>query len=172
MTSTPAAGPPPTLDRFFAAVRRSPVVRSQNRVIAGVCAGLAERLGISTALVRVIAIVVAVIGPGVLLYLTAWLLVPRYDGQIRLERAIRGGDTASVVLLVVTLLAVVPDTLGKAHLSPVMFLVVAGLLVVAFVNGWFRGQGQPAAQGTVGKTAPDPQRREPHPPTPGPQDAP
>jgi phage shock protein PspC (stress-responsive transcriptional regulator) len=162
---------PPTLDRLFAAVRRSPVVRSRSRVIAGVCAGLAEWLGISSTLVRVLAVIVAVFGPGVLLYLAAWLILPRYDGQIRLERAVRGGDAASLVLLVVTLLAIVPDVWGRARLSPVMFLVVAGLLLAASVNGWFRGQGRGPDQGTAGGTDPDPQRREPPPPAPGPQDA-
>ena len=152
-------------------MRRSPVIRSQNRVVAGVCAGLAERLGVPAYLVRLFAVIVAVIGPGVLLYLTAWLLLPRHDGQIRLERAIRSGDIPSVCLLAVTLLAVVPDILGRAHMGPVMFLVVAGLLVAAAAQGWSRGQGPSASRSRAGTSDRDADKDEPPSPAPGPQDA-
>ena len=104
MTTTPASTQTPALDRFFGSLRRSSITRSQNRVIAGVCAGIANRFGVSAAIVRVGAVVLTLFGPGVFLYLLAWLLLPRYDGQIRLERAVRGGDASSIVLLVVALL--------------------------------------------------------------------
>jgi phage shock protein PspC (stress-responsive transcriptional regulator) len=46
-------------------------------VLAGVCAGLARRFGVSAALVR-IAFVVSVVlpGPQVLVYLALWVLMP------------------------------------------------------------------------------------------------
>lgn len=48
-----------------------------NKVIAGVCSGLARRLGLSTKMVR-IAFVVSIIlpGPQVVFYLILWLLLP------------------------------------------------------------------------------------------------
>ena len=67
MTTTPATTPTPALDRFFDSLRRSSVTRSQDRVIAGVCSGIAQRLGVSTAIVRVAAVILAVFGPGVFL---------------------------------------------------------------------------------------------------------
>ena len=109
MTTTPASTPTPALDRFFDSLRRSSVTRSQDRVIAGVCSGIAQRFGISAAIVRVGAVVLALFGPGVFLYLLAWLFLPRYDGQVRLERAIRGGEASSIVLLIVAALAIVRD---------------------------------------------------------------
>lgn len=53
------------------------LVRSKNKVLAGVCAGIAERFGIDPALVRVVwAIAVIFAGLGLWLYLILWLLMP------------------------------------------------------------------------------------------------
>ena len=71
MTTTPQ--PASALDRLFSSLHRSPVTRSKNRVIAGVCGGIAERTGLSPAIVRVGAVVLAILGLGVGLYLLAWL---------------------------------------------------------------------------------------------------
>jgi phage shock protein PspC (stress-responsive transcriptional regulator) len=47
------------------------------RVIAGVCAGLGNRFGISPLLVRVIFLVSLLLpGPQVLIYLAGWILIP------------------------------------------------------------------------------------------------
>lgn len=60
--------------RSLGSFRRS----RDNRVLGGVCGGLAHALNVDVALVRVIAIVLAVItnGVGALAYLAAWLVVP------------------------------------------------------------------------------------------------
>lgn len=51
---------------------------TDDRMIAGVCAGLAEHLGLDVTLVRVLAVVGAVFGLGslVVAYVVAWLLMP------------------------------------------------------------------------------------------------
>lgn len=49
-----------------------------NKVIAGVCGGIAEYFGIDATLVRVIAVVLAFAGGfGLLPYLICWLIMPR-----------------------------------------------------------------------------------------------
>jgi phage shock protein C len=50
----------------------------KGRMVAGVCAGLAEYFGIDVTLVRVVVAVIAVItgGVGVLAYLAAWAIIP------------------------------------------------------------------------------------------------
>ena len=50
----------------------------KGRVVAGVCAGLADYFGLDVTLVRVIVAVVSVItgGAGVLAYLAAWVIIP------------------------------------------------------------------------------------------------
>ena len=62
------------------------LVRSRdNRIVAGVCAGVAGYLGMDVNLVRILAAVLAIITGGVggvLFYLVAWAVIPE-DGQQR-----------------------------------------------------------------------------------------
>jgi len=46
-------------------------------VIAGVCAGIADRFGISRTLVRLLFIVFGLVGAGEVAYLVLWILVPK-----------------------------------------------------------------------------------------------
>jgi phage shock protein C len=55
------------------------LVRSRKgRMVAGICAGVAEYFSLDVTLVRVIVAVIAVItgGAGVLAYLVAWAIIP------------------------------------------------------------------------------------------------
>ncbi|MGH3366656.1 MAG: PspC domain-containing protein [Nocardioidaceae bacterium] len=68
---TPPAGPPPKR-----------LVRSRdNRMIAGVCGGIAEYFDIDTTLVRILVVVGSVLGFGslILAYLIGWILIPEAD---------------------------------------------------------------------------------------------
>ncbi len=59
------------------------LLRAQDgRMLAGVCAGIADYFGLDVTLVRVIWAVVSVItgGAGVLAYLVAWIIIPD-EGQ-------------------------------------------------------------------------------------------
>ncbi len=55
--------------------------RSQkDRIVGGVCGGLAEVLDIDPTLVRLVFVLLALLGGhGVLLYLILWLIMPRED---------------------------------------------------------------------------------------------
>jgi phage shock protein PspC (stress-responsive transcriptional regulator) len=65
-------GDPPTGSRPRRLVREP-----DDRRIAGVCAGLADRLGLDVSLVRVAAVVLALFTPvGLIAYLVAWAIVP------------------------------------------------------------------------------------------------
>jgi phage shock protein PspC (stress-responsive transcriptional regulator) len=49
----------------------------RGRLVAGVCAGLARRFGVSKTLVRVLFVLSCILpGPQVLLYLALWLIMP------------------------------------------------------------------------------------------------
>jgi phage shock protein C len=55
------------------------LVRSRKgRMVAGICAGIADYSGLDVTLVRLIVAVVSVItgGTGVLAYLAAWMIIP------------------------------------------------------------------------------------------------
>jgi phage shock protein C len=54
--------------------------RSPNKMIAGVCAGIAEYFGWDVTLFRVVYVVFSIISvafPGILVYLVLWVVMPR-----------------------------------------------------------------------------------------------
>ena len=58
------------------------LTRSQNKMIAGVCAGIAEYFGWEVTLFRVVFVVVSILSvafPGILVYLVLWVVMPRPD---------------------------------------------------------------------------------------------
>ena len=55
------------------------LVRSNNRIIGGVCGGIAEFLGWEPGLVRVIYVLVSIFSagfPGLLAYIILWIIMP------------------------------------------------------------------------------------------------
>ena len=53
---------------------------SSNRIIAGVCGGIAQWLGWSPTTVRVLYVVVSILSvafPGILVYLILWIVMPK-----------------------------------------------------------------------------------------------
>lgn len=60
-------------------MNKNKLTRSNNRVIAGVCAGLAEWLGWDVALVRILYLVLSILSaafPGILVYIILWIVMP------------------------------------------------------------------------------------------------
>ena len=58
------------------------LTRSSNKMIAGVCAGVAEYFGIDPTVVRLIYVFLSIFTaafPGILLYIIAWLIMPEGD---------------------------------------------------------------------------------------------
>ncbi len=61
---------------------RPKLVRSRDRMIAGVCAGLAEYLGWPVTRVRILYVLVSVLSaafPGTLVYIILWFVMPGPD---------------------------------------------------------------------------------------------
>jgi phage shock protein PspC (stress-responsive transcriptional regulator) len=90
------------LGRFFDWVRSTGIVRGNDRWLAGVCGGIARRAGLSPLVVRVIAIVLAVLGGPVLFaYAVGWALLPDPQGRIHAEQALRGVFEPVIVAIIV-----------------------------------------------------------------------
>ena len=54
--------------------------KSKNRMIAGVCGGIAEWLGWDVTLVRVLYVLVSIFSaafPGILVYIILWIVMPK-----------------------------------------------------------------------------------------------
>jgi phage shock protein C len=65
--------------------RTKTLVRSRdNRMVAGVCGGLAEYFGVDLTLIRVLVAVIALMtgGAGALAYLAAWLIIPEQGENV------------------------------------------------------------------------------------------
>ena len=85
---------------------------STNRVVAGVCAGVAEHLGVSVRTVRIVTIGLSVAAAGIPMYLMLWALAPQDTEtqasdrparpMVRVDRS-QAGLLAGVVLLVIGL---------------------------------------------------------------------
>ena len=60
---------------------RNPLRRSRkNRIIAGVCGGIADWLGWRPTLVRILYVIVSIISvgfPGILVYIVLWIVMPQ-----------------------------------------------------------------------------------------------
>ncbi|WP_380171272.1 PspC domain-containing protein [Kineococcus sp. DHX-1] len=112
--------------KFFATVRSCGVERSQDRWFAGVCGGVAERLGLDPLLVRGVLVALTVVGGlGLAAYGACWLLLP--DG-----RSASAGDGSPEA-------APVPSTPGRIEAEAVLRgdvsggALLAGALVLADV---------------------------------------
>jgi signal transduction histidine kinase len=127
------------LGRRLKALRRSP----DNRVLGGVCGGIAKTMGIDAMWVRIGFVLVAVVSSGVtvLVYPLAWLLIPM-EGQNEniYSRAVsdrRGIQTVAAILI--PLLIATQFITSTLHVSFVGFLgwptfLAIGVLVLIWRN--------------------------------------
>lgn len=64
---------------------KRPLVRSNNKIIAGVCGGIAEWLGWDPSLFRVLFVIVSIISaafPGTIVYIILWIIMPSYNKKV------------------------------------------------------------------------------------------
>ena len=83
---------------FFDSIRRSGLVRTEQRWVGGVAGGVARRLGVEVTLVRCIWVVLSILtGLGVIVYALGWALLPEEsDGRIHVEQALVGDVSAGL----------------------------------------------------------------------------
>lgn len=71
----------------FDSIRRSGFRRGPSRLLAGICGGIAAKLGVSPLIVRIVTLLLfllPVVGWG--FYLVLWVVTPNQSGSIPLER--------------------------------------------------------------------------------------
>lgn len=130
---------PPAPERQARRLRRS----RRDRVLAGVCGGLGEYLGVDPVLVRIAALLLVFAGgAGLVLYLLGWLAIPEepereaaagVEAPPERERR-RGAALLGLVFVALGALFLLdelfPDLLRWRYVWPVA-LIVVGLLVLA-----------------------------------------
>ncbi len=127
-TPAPPAASRSGLDGVFETLRGFGVRRNtDDRWLAGVCSGVADRLGIDPLIVRGALIVLLFVGGiGGLAYLVAWALLPDQKGKILAEAALHG-DGWGIALLIVIGIAFISNISDRWWLWTI--LVPVGLLV-------------------------------------------
>ncbi|MEA2270366.1 MAG: hypothetical protein QOC64_2976 [Solirubrobacteraceae bacterium] len=144
----PPGDPPPTGTTPTGAAPGAPAPRRlyrsrDERMLAGVCGGLAKYFGIDPVIVRVAAVALVFAGgAGLLAYLAAWLLVPD-EGAPADAGAGRTATVAGAVLLVLAVAAIVPfwdgPFGGGLWGGPFVALLLLGLAGLAV---WWVASGQ------------------------------
>lgn len=114
---------------------RRPLLRSAtDRRLGGVCGGVAAHLGIDPVILRVLVVVSAFFGAGLVVtaYLVLWLVLPSEDGSAR-------GPMMSMAAVVAVCLLIFGATSGVALLAlgsaELLFLLLV-LIVLTVVIGW------------------------------------
>lgn len=116
---------------------------TRERIFAGVCGGAANYLGIDPALARIMFVAVTLItgvGPGILVYLAAWILVPEDDGTLLHTGNASFSSSRRLIafmLLAIGLLGLGIAALmnsdshdnGIAYLGPILVIVLAVILI-------------------------------------------
>lgn len=149
MTDSPRGGPgsppepagrelSPQLIRFFTWIRSTGLSRGDDRWFAGVCGGIAERIGVEPIVVRVIAILLAVVGaPVIFAYAVCWALLPNAEGTIPAEQAFRGVfDPAMIAIAALLVLTFVPFTRGFWWQGPTLAWGLPDWLATLLAVGW------------------------------------
>ncbi len=126
------------LDGFYDALRRPGVMRADDDTwFAGVCVGLARWLGVDALVVRAAFVLLAVFfGMGVALYLVLWLLMPKENGDLSVERALKYGDGGAITLLVATCISVFSGAPWFGG-GDVRGLRALGFVALLAVGAWF-----------------------------------
>jgi len=115
----PVPSPAPGAHRRRASLRLHLVRSSSDRLVAGVGAGLAERLGVDHVVIRLAFVVLAFAGGvGVVGYLVLWLMSPEADGG---ERTVATFDRRTIFLKTVAVGMVVGGTLLVLRQAGVWF---------------------------------------------------
>ena len=74
------------MDKFFSIVRGFGLKRGPERWMGGVCGGIAAKLKVDAAFVRIAFLVFCLLpGPAVVFYLAAWLVLPDQRNSIPLQ---------------------------------------------------------------------------------------
>lgn len=143
---------------------------TRERIFAGLCGGSAEYLGIDPALARIMFVAVTLItgvGPGIIVYLAGWIIVPQSDPTHATPRQQTTGSRriVAMMLLAIGLLGLgIAAFLNEdesntiAYLGPILVLVLATILLVKRQDATINSDTYSHSGGDMSGTATDHRR--------------
>lgn len=144
-------------NKFFQWIRSAQVTRSQNRWLAGVCGGIADRLGVSPALVRALMLASVLLGGfGSAAYAIGWAMLPdRRTGVIEAEELMAGRLNWN--MLAILLFAIIGFALPGVGVAVVALALFAGYALLQWSRRQIeRTQGQQPQGGQYAQPQPGP----------------
>jgi phage shock protein PspC (stress-responsive transcriptional regulator)/two-component sensor histidine kinase len=115
--------------------RPARLVRGDSRVVAGVCSGIADYLGIDPAIVRVAFVVLTLTtGLGLPIYGLAWLIMPQPDTAEKTAEAAGVAPLAKKTAPTESQTAPRPRNRGLYHGLAIGMILVGGMLLLRNVN--------------------------------------
>jgi phage shock protein PspC (stress-responsive transcriptional regulator) len=82
------------MEKFYSIVRGLGLKRGPQRWLGGVCGGIAEKLNVDVAFVRIGFLLFCLLpGPAIVFYLAAWLILPDQNNTIPLESVLEKRGT-------------------------------------------------------------------------------
>ncbi len=101
----------------------------ENRRVAGVAAGLADRFDLDPVWIRLTFAIAAFFGPGLILYVLLWFIVPKDPEGIELPRGISYWSIGLRAAAVLALAAIVAEEVGSGNPELIFILgIVLGFL--------------------------------------------
>ncbi|MBT2514447.1 PspC domain-containing protein [Arthrobacter sp. ISL-30] len=74
------------MEKFFSIIRGLGLKRGPQRWLGGVCGGIAAKLNVDVAYVRIAFLLFCLLpGPAFVVYIAAWLILPDQESSIALE---------------------------------------------------------------------------------------
>lgn len=118
-------------NNFFKWIRDTKIYRSDDRILAGVCAGISEKYNFNLTATRVLYIVLGcLLGPGILIYAVCWIVIPDKKDSIPLEDALVYGKIRSDFVGAI-ILFIVGSCIGIIHPISVIFNIL--IIVIAII---------------------------------------
>ncbi len=110
----------------------------RDRMLAGVCGGIAEYLGIDAVLVRLITLLLVFAGVGIPAYIVAWIIIPEEpatDGEIKEEEevhATRVRKNTGILIIIVGIILLIDQFYPNWDLFKLwpLVLILAGIYLL------------------------------------------
>lgn len=143
---------------FFNSLRTQPYRRTEDRIVGGVCAGIAHHFGIAPLVMRFVFVIAVLVSSWTLVaYAVSWMLLPEHrDGRIHVEELVQGRPNAALAGAVIVFILGTTNvgmltfgTGGRAFTAPLAPIVVVALIVGAVVYLALRGRSHGAAPASM-----------------------